>query len=198
MKKVMKIKYVLLLPLTTYKQQSKHCHNSSTAVYWHCTGFTDWNSKPVKHAMSFISLNHSHLRFNHLIRHIAISVFFSFPNLRPLKMIIKTIIPLQIFKDIYKCEFQSFLKDLCQISISMWYNESNGDYGSCTFSSGVSQHQILVALLNDTDAEFGTPLMLFHRADVPAALLAVPHAPVEPARLVARWKDGGRWMKRGQ
>lgn len=79
----MKIKYVLLQPLKTYKhhkviiviihqQQSigiGNAQDSPTVNYS--------NSKPVKHAMSLISLNHSHLKFNHLIRCIAISVFYS-------------------------------------------------------------------------------------------------------------------------
>lgn len=59
-----------------------------------------------------------------------------------------------------------------------------------TFSRAVSQDQVFVALFDDFDGKLRHILSVLNRADVAASVVAMTHAPVDAASLVANWKDG--------
>lgn len=71
-----------------------------------------------------------------------------------------------------------------------------------TFSRGVGEQQVFVALLQDSDAELRPPLALLNGAHVAATPVSVPHAPVQTASLISGRENGvgrvevghqGRW-----
>lgn len=66
-----------------------------------------------------------------------------------------------------------------------------------TFSRGVSQDQVLVALFDDSDGKLWQSFSVLNRTDVAATAVAVAHAPVDAASLIANWKDR-RWGMEGR